>query len=167
MKQPRIVVLVAALIVTGVIGIPAADLAAQTFKAQLTGPREVPVCSTTGSGRAEVTIDNESQISFEVTYDLDGAVSVAHIHLGKRTEAGGVIVFFCGGGGKPACPPSPATVTGTIVPADVVGPVGQGIAPAPAPGQFDELLRALRSHLTYANVHSDICPSGEVRGQLR
>jgi CHRD domain len=165
MKQPRIVVLVAALIVTGVIGIPAADLAAQTFKAQLTGPREVPVCSTTGSGRAEVTIDNESQISFEVTYDLDGAVSVAHIHLGKRTEAGGVIVFFCGGGGKPACPPSPATVTGTIVAADVVGPVNQGIAAAA--GEFAELLQALRSHLTYANVHSDICPSGEVRGQLR
>lgn len=164
MNQSRIVVLVVALVVTGVIGIPAADLAAQTFKAQLTGPREVPVCSTTGSGRAEVTIaDDASQINFEVTYDLDGSVTVAHIHLGKRTEAGGVIVFFCGGGGKPACPPSPATVTGTIVPADVVGPAQQGIAA----GQFDELLRALRSHLTYANVHSDICPSGEVRGQLR
>jgi CHRD domain len=166
MKQPRIVVLVAALIVTGVIGIPAAGLAAQTFKAKLTGPREVPVCSTTGSGTAEVTIaDDASQIDFEVTYDLDGdgSVTVAHIHLGKRTEAGGVIAFFCGGGGKLDCPPSPATVTGTIVPADVQGPIPQGIAP----GEFDELLRALRSHLTYANVHSDICPGGEVRGQLR
>jgi hypothetical protein len=166
MKQPRIVVLVAALIVTGVIGIPAAGLAAQTFNAKLTGPKEVPVCSTTGSGRAVVTIsDDESQINFEVTYDLDGSVTVAHIHLGKRTEAGGVIVFFCGGGGKPACPPSPATVTGTIVAADVVGPVNQGIAAAA--GEFAELLQALRSHLTYANVHSDICPSGEVRGQLQ
>jgi hypothetical protein len=164
MKQPRIVVLVAALIVTGVIGIPAAGLAAQTFKAKLMGPREVPVCSTTGSGSAEVTIaDDASQINFEVTYDLDGSVTVAHIHLGKRTDAGGVIVFFCGGGGKPACPPSPATVTGTIVPADVVGPAPQGIDP----GQFAELLQALRSHLTYANVHSNICPSGEVRGQLQ
>jgi hypothetical protein len=164
MKQRWIVVLVAALTVTGVIGVPALGMAAQTFKAKLTGPEEVPVCSTTGSGEAVVTISHdESHLNFEVTYDLDGIVSVAHIHLGKRTEAGGVIVFFCGGGGKDPCPPSPNTVTGTIVPTDVGGPANQGIAP----GQFDELLRALRSHLTYANVHSDICPMGEVRGQLR
>jgi hypothetical protein len=87
---------------------------------------------------------------------------VAHIHLGKRTEAGEVIVFFCGGGGKPDCPPSPATVTGTIVAGDIVGTPRQGIAP----GEGGELLRELRDGRTYANVHSDICPGGEVRGQI-
>jgi hypothetical protein len=164
MKQRWIVVLVAALTVTGVIGVPVLAVAAETFQARLTGPKEVPVCSTTGSGTAVVTIsDDQSQITFEVTYDLDGIVRVAHIHLGRRDQAAGVIVFFCGGGGKPACPASPATVTGTIVAGDVVGPAEQGIAP----GEFAELLSALRSGLTYANVHSDICPGGEVRGQLR
>jgi CHRD domain len=163
MKQHWIVVL-AALVISGVIGVPGLAVSGDTFEAKLTGTKEVPVCSTTGSGTAKVTIsDDESQIDFEVTYDLDGSVRVAHIHLGRPTQAAGVIVFFCGGGGKPACPPSPATVTGTIVAADVVGPADQGIAP----GQFDELLGALRSGLTYANVHSDICPGGEVRGQLR
>jgi hypothetical protein len=29
------------------------------------------------------------------------------------------------------------------------------------------LLRAIRSGQAYANVHSNICPSGEVRGQIR
>jgi CHRD domain len=164
MKQRWIVVLVTALTVTGVIGVPGLAMSGDTFEAKLTGPKEVPVCSTTGSGTAEVTIsDDESQINFEVTYELEGNVTVAHIHLGHRTEAAGVIVFFCGGGGKPDCPPSPATVTGTIVAGDVVGPAPQGIAA----GEFAELLRALRQGLTYANVHSNICPGGEVRGQLR
>ncbi len=164
MKRLWSVVLVAALSVTGVIGVPALGMAAETFKAKLTGPNEVPVCSTSGSGTAEVTIsDDESQIDFDVTYELVGSVTVSHIHLGKQTDAGGVIVFFCGGGGKPDCPPSPNTVTGTIVAADIVGPANQGIDA----GQFEELLSALRSRLTYANVHSNICPGGEVRGQLR
>jgi hypothetical protein len=164
MKHRWIIVLVAALTVAGMIGVPSLALAAETFKATLTGPREVPVCSTTGTGSLQLTIsDGGTQIDFTLTYDLDGSVMVAHIHLGKRTEAGGVSVFFCGGGGKPDCPPSPNTVTGTIVAGDVLGPIPQGIAP----GQFEELLDAIRNRLTYANVHSDICPSGEVRGQIR
>ena len=164
MKHRWIIVLVAALTVTGVIGVPALALAAETFRATLTGPKEVPVCSTMGSGELQLTIpDGDSQIDFVLTYELDGSVTVAHIHLGKRIEAGGVSVFFCGGGGKPDCPPSPNTVTGTIVAGDVLGPIPQGIAP----GEFAELLSAIRSGFTYANVHSDICPSGEVRGQIR
>jgi hypothetical protein len=164
MKHRWIIVFVAALTVTGVIALSSLAVAAESFKATLTGPKEVPVCSTTGTGSLQLTIpDGGTQIDFTLTYDLDGNVQVAHIHLGKRTEAGGVSVFFCGGGGKPACPPSPNTVAGTIVPGDVLGPVMQGIAP----GEFEELLSAIRSRLTYANVHSDICPSGEVRGQIR
>jgi CHRD domain len=164
MKQRWIVVLVAALAFTGVFGLSSLAIAAETFRATLTGPKEVPVCSTQGFGEVEVTIpDDQSRIDFALAYALEGSVTVAHIHLGKRTEAGGVIVFFCGGGGKPDCPPSPATVTGTIVAGDIVGPAGQGIAP----GEGGELVRALRDGHTYANVHSNICPGGEVRGQLR
>ena len=165
MKHRWIIVLVSALtVVAGMIGVRSLALAAETFNATLTGPHEVPVCSTTGTGSLQLTIpDGGTQIDFSLTYDLDGIVTVAHIHLGHRTEAGGVSVFFCGGGGKPNCPPSPNTVMGTIVAGDVLGPIPQGIAP----GEFEELLSAIRNHLTYANVHSDICPSGEVRGQIR
>jgi hypothetical protein len=163
MRQLKISALMPALALLAMLGAPALGGASETFRARLTGPQEVPVCSTTGRGTAEVTIaDDESRIDFAVTYALEGDVTVAHIHLGKPTEAGGVVVFFCGGGGKPACPPSPNTVTGTIAPHDVVGPEEQGISA----GEFEELLRELRRRLTYANVHSDICPSGEVRGQL-
>ena len=34
-------------------------------------------------------------------------------------------------------------------------------------GQFDELLQAIRSGFTYANVHSVKFPAGEIRGQIK
>ena len=48
--------------------------------------------------------------------------------------------FLCGGGGQPACPASPATVTGTVTAANVIGPAGQGVAP----GEFQEAIDAMR-----------------------
>ena len=54
-------------------------------------------------------------------------------------------------------------MTGTVVAADVVGPAGQGIAP----GQIDELMRAMRAGVTYADLHTTQYPGGEIRGQIR
>jgi hypothetical protein len=53
-------------------------------------------------------------------------------------------------------------VSGTVVAADVIGPAGQGIAP----GEFAELLRAIRKGVTYVNVHSATQPGGEIRAQM-
>jgi hypothetical protein len=133
-------------------------------QARLKGFEEVPAVSTVASGKFEAEIDRAAQrIDYELSYsDLEAPVLFAHIHLGQRTANGGVAAFLCGGGGKPACPQS-GTVTGTIVPADVIGPVDQGIAP----GEFDELVRAIRAGVTYANVHSQKFPGGEIRGQIR
>jgi CHRD domain len=119
--------------------------------------------SSVATGSFEATIDDAaSQIDFTLTFaDLEAPVLFAHIHFGQRGVNGGVAAFLCGGGGKPACPQSGA-VTGTIVPADVVGPAGQGIAA----GEFDELVAAIRAGRTYANVHSTKFPAGEVRGQI-
>lgn len=119
--------------------------------------------SSVASGSFEATIDDDaSEIGFTLTFaDLEAPVLFAHIHFGQRSVNGGVAAFLCGGGGKPACPQS-GTVTGTIVPADVVGPAGQGIAA----GDFGELIAAIRAGRTYANVHSTKFPAGEVRGQI-
>jgi len=53
-------------------------------------------------------------------------------------------------------------VTGTITPADVIGPTAQGIAP----GEWNELVAAIRAGVAYANVHSTTQPAGEIRGQI-
>jgi len=70
--------------------------------------------------------------------------------------------FLCGGGGKPACSNGEGTVTGTVNAGNVIGPSGQGITA----GQFDEVIRAMRHGLSYANVHTVTFPSGEIRGQI-
>ena len=132
----------------------------------LTGFQEVAgpgTISTIGTGTFDAVVDGDT-IHYTLTYsDLEGGpVLFAHIHFGARGFSGGVSAFLCGGGGKPACPPSPATVTGDITAADVIGPTAQGIEA----GSFDEVVRALRAGAIYANVHTTRWPAGEVRGQV-
>ena len=134
----------------------------KSLRAHLDGYQEVPLAiSTTGRGDFKAKVRGDS-IEFKLRYsDLSSPVKFAHIHFGREGVAGGVIAFLCGGGSKPACPNS-GEVTGTIVPADVIGPADQGIAP----GEFDEVLRALKADAVYANVHTDIFGAGEIRGQV-
>jgi hypothetical protein len=141
----------------------------------LTGYEEVPSVSTVASAefRARISAD-DTALDYELSYaDLEGAVQQAHIHFGQRGVNGGISVWLCGNAsagpppinppaGTPACPPSPATVTGTLTAANVVGPAGQGIAA----GEFAELVAAIRAGKTYANVHSTKFPGGEVRSQI-
>src|ERR687896_2374582 len=131
--------------------------------ARLSGFEEVPVISTEGTGKFKAEIHSD-RIDYKLSYrDLEGGgVLFAHIHLGQRTANGGVAAFLCGGGDKPPCPPTSGTVEGTIDPADVIGPASQGIAP----GEFDELVRAIEAGATYANVHTQAWPGGEIRGQI-
>ena len=136
----------------------------------LTGYQEDPLALSTSGGaefRARIE-DNEQSISYELSYqDLEGAVQQAHIHLGRLSASGGIITFLCtnlgnGPAGTQPCPAPPATISGTIRPADVIGPAGQGIAA----GEFAELVRAIRAGVTYVNVHSTKYPGGEIRAQL-
>ena len=72
-------------------------------------------------------------------------------------------MFFCGGGGKPACPASNSgSVSGTITAADVVGPTAQGFVA----GDITPVIAALRAGFTYANMHTTKFPVGEIRGQI-
>ena len=141
-----------------------------TLRVQLTGYEEDPlVLSTTGNGQFSAQIDRQAQtITYRLSYSaLAGNVTQAHIHLGGRAQSGAISVFLCtnlgnGPANTQACPPAPATVTGVIGPADVIGPAGQGIAA----GEFAELVAAIRAGATYVNVHSSTFPGGEIRAQL-
>jgi hypothetical protein len=143
-----------------------ADDERHKFRANLSGFQETPLTfSTPGTGRFTARIDEDDQtIDYKLSYEgLEAPAIAAHIHIGARATSGGVIAFLCSGGNKPVCPPAGGTVTGTITPADVIGPVGQGIAP----GEFAEVVRAIRNGAVYANVHSTLRTGGEIRGQLR
>jgi hypothetical protein len=135
----------------------------------LTSFEEVPALSTPGVGRFHARIaNNGSAIAWELSYrGLESAVQQAHIHFENATENGQVVVFLCSNVGGPVgtqpCPAQPATVSGTIVAADVLGnAAAQGLAA----GELAELIRAIRAGATYVNVHSATRPNGEIRGQL-
>jgi CHRD domain-containing protein len=148
-------------------------LVAQNFervRAFLNGYEEPPAISTVASGSFEARIDDEAQeIRYRLSYaNLETPATQAHIHFGQHRTSGGISAWLCGNPpltvppDTPLCPPTTGTVTGVITPEDVIGPTGQGIEP----GAFDELVRAIRAGVTYANVHSTRFPAGEIRGQL-
>lgn len=142
------------------------DTSGRTMKAELGGFEEVPAISSAGSGELLLRIaDDESSIEYVLSYEnIGGTATVgAHIHLGQSGVNGGVIAFLCGGAGKPDCTPNSGLVAGVITAADVIGPAGQGIAA----GEFEELVAAIRGGVTYANVHTDIHPGGEIRGLIK
>jgi hypothetical protein len=160
--------------VLGVGGVTTAAIAHDRakFRADMNGYEEVPAVSTNGTGtfRAQIA-RNADEIHYSLTFgQLNSAPQQAHIHLGQESVNGGISVWLCGNSNPPAivppagtqlCP-AQGTITGTIRPENVVGPAGQGIAP----GEFAELVRAMRAGVTYANVHSITQPGGEIRGQI-
>jgi hypothetical protein len=111
--------------------------------AKLKPTNEVPALSSVASGEFNAVIDPDNQtITYELSYaDLEGAVLQAHIHVGQMGVNGGVAVLLCGNPPTvppatvpqpPACPPSPATVSGVLTVANTIGPNGQGLAPMSA-----------------------------------
>jgi hypothetical protein len=140
-----------------------------SFHNRLSGYEEDPLTfSTPGGGTIRLQINEAQQtITYRLTYaNLPTAVAQAHIHFGGPRQSGGVSVFLCTNGTAPvpapACPAAPATVTGVLTPASVVGPANQGIAA----GEFAELVAAIRAGVTYANVHTAERPGGEIRAQI-
>jgi hypothetical protein len=158
--------------------IPASGDESKGVGGSLTGYQEVPTLSTTGNGRFDALIDERrDEVHWRLSYgQLEGTVLQAHIHLGRPAINGGISVFLCTNIGN--APPAPAqptqacpvptgsetvTISGTFTPADVVGgATAQGLAP----GEFDELVRAIRAGATYANVHSSTRTGGEIRAQI-
>ena len=159
------------------VGVAVATNRGSEFRESLTGYEEVPTLSTPANGEFKARVSRFSdKLEYRLSYrDFESNVTQAHIHLGAEHTNGGVSVFLCSNlpnppAGTPACPTRSGTVSGTLEPEDVVGPggvvgppsTGQGIEP----GEFDELVDAIRAGVTYANVHSVNRPPGEIRAQL-
>jgi CHRD domain len=178
----RLVVLTAVAALAGVVVLVVGAMGfAQGSRSQLQarnmrGFEEVPAVSTVARGSFEATINEQArQIQYTLNYsNLEGTVTQAHIHLAQRSVNGGIALWLCetqaqprpaGSPDVPDCTPT-GPISGTLTPAHIVGPAGQGIAPPPAQGEWEELLRAIRAGVTYANVHSTKFGGGEIRAQI-
>ena len=135
------------------------------FQANLRGRNEVPLTLSEARGSLALTVnDVDTSVHFVLEYEgLLTTVAAAHIHVGQQNVNGGVTVFLCGGGGRPACPALEGTVEGDFNANDVLGLTSQQLDLHNLP----KLLRAIRAGKTYANVHSLTSPGGEIRGQIR
>jgi hypothetical protein len=170
---------VVAAAVVGIAGFTGAAIAGdheRDFDTDLQGFEEVPAISTVGGGSVHAEVNRAgTEIHYTLSYrNLEGNVLQSHIHLGQERVNGAIVVFLCtnlnnGPAGRTQeCPPPPATVTGVLTKEDVstapapANAIAQGIAAQ----EFDELVRAMRAGVTYANVHSSKFPGGEIRGQF-
>jgi hypothetical protein len=164
---------IAAMFVTPVLAQPTPT----PYATHLTGYEETPLTlNTTGSGdfKAVVSAD-ETSIVYMLSYqNLSSAATQAHIHFGRPAIGGGIVLWLCANTPPitppttiptpQPCPSFPAMIFGTLTAADVVAVSGQGID-AGAAG-FAEMVAALRTGSAYANVHTTVRPSGEIRGRL-
>ena len=168
MKQLQILIMVGLLAI-------ATAAKAERIEATLTGLEEVPVVSTVASGefRARIAFDEQS-IEYKLTYDgLQGTVTQGHIHIAQPNVNGVIVIWLCQTttnpspvAGTPTCPLS-GTVSGIVTAADVVQPT----TPPPPPqqilaGELSEVIALIRGGFAYANVHTNLSPGGEIRGQI-
>jgi hypothetical protein len=167
------VLTVAAAVLSVVVALALPATAADQFGARLRGLEEVPSISTLGQGFFLGTLNAAgTALDYSVVYfDLQGSVQQSHIHIAQPGVNGGIVLFFCTNltppAGVPTPPPCPSgsginTVSGTLTAANVITQTGQGIAA----GEFGEVIRAMRAGNSYANVHTDQFPGGEIRGQV-
>ena len=143
-----------------------------TYRANLTGAAESPPVDSPGTGSTQVTIDTDAN-TFHVSFvfaNLLAPTTVAHIHGPTLTPlAGNAGVMTT----TPSFPDFPAGVTsgsynrtfdltdaGTYNPAFIVAQGGD-VAQAEA-----ALAAALAEGRAYLNIHSELHPTGEIRGFL-
>jgi hypothetical protein len=140
------------------------------IRTDLVGFEEVPSVSTVAAGFFEARVGpNDSFFDYTLTYSgLQGQVRQAHIHFAQAAVNGPIVIWLCGTSFNPGpagtqpCPQS-GTVTGTIRVENVLAsPTTQQLAQ----GEIQEIIAAMRAGAAYVNVHSDISPGGEIRGQF-
>jgi hypothetical protein len=152
------------LVPVGLLAFAAAPASAQTFTltATLTGAGESTQTkdgiNTGAFGDATVVMDLTAQtLTYTVrVFNLPSGVIASHIHVGADKTAGPVVVNFA--------PPVPASndfgFTGVVKFSDFLLRPDQGIRSS------DDMVQSILGSNSYVNVHSQVNPGGEIRGQL-
>jgi hypothetical protein len=119
--------------------------AQQKFLANLSGLQEVPATSSTAKGVAVVTLSaDETQATVTVNYSgLSSAVTAVHIHGNAAPGQNAAEIFTVSGASETS-----GTITATV-----------NLTAAQA--------TALRRQQLYFDIHTNIFPDGEIRGQIK
>ena len=161
-----------------------------TFKAFLSGSKEVPGVATETSAEFKMTINEDlSEAEFRLEVDDGVKVTAAHLHCGISSIEGPVVAVLYDG---PAVDVDGELAEGTLTNADILPQHNTNIHPSGGEGQdshdqaehcrerrfVDDVydipvnniaslaISALQGRI-YVNVHTIAKPGGEVRGQLQ
>ncbi|MEM4416823.1 MAG: CHRD domain-containing protein [Nitrososphaerota archaeon] len=103
--------------------------------------------------------------------DLSSPPQRIYLAFAKPGQTGGIILWVCGGGGKPSCPNATwGAIDSLYIPSvpiplrseDIQAIPGQGIAA----GDLEAFATALFQGAVYAQIETANFPNGELRGQL-
>jgi len=128
----------------------AAQPPARTFVAVMTAAQEVPTCTAATNAARGVAVlhvvdEATGTVEFKlIANNLPGDISAAHVHIAPTGTAGPIVQ---------ALPPTPGAENGVIARGTFVN-AGLVSAIQADPDGY------------YVNVHTGVCPSGVIRGQL-
>lgn len=150
------------LLSVALVGAVAGSAVAQVreMTAKLTGGDEVPNTVNSGAfGTATVSVNVATgDITYNITvWNLPSGVVGAHFHAGAEKTAGPVIINIPVANGTS----NDFSLSGTVNISAFVARPDQGIRSA------DDALQAILGENTYVNVHSQVNPGGEIRGQVK
>lgn len=125
------------------------------YSTVLSGDQEVPPVITQAAGIADFSPSNDGEsIEYTITADNINGATAGHIHFGIESQNGEVVVTLF----KFDSPQNEVSESGTINADDLSGPL-EGM-------QISDLVDAFNDGNTYANIHTEQNPDGEIRGQI-
>ena len=171
MLKTNTIALAMLIILTGLVSLATIDFSntafagTQIYSAQLSGDQEVPPVQTTNaSGTADFRIPlsaistPQAAIDYTVNATNIQNVTAAHIHMGQMGENGDIVVTLCKAETCTSDASGSLSLTGTFNATNLEGPM--------AGKQIEELANEMTNGGTYANVHTQQNPNGEIRGQI-
>jgi hypothetical protein len=154
----RLSVLCAGLALVLTLSLDTASAQAADFVAVLTGDEEVPAVDTEASGFAVfsfVKVFGRSRlITARADFNLSGPPIGAHIHNAIAGETGEIVLDYSNG----VIFSGPILNVNVNSAADLEGPLA-GLT-------LQDLRAAMEAGETYINVHTELNPDGEIRGQI-
>jgi len=137
----------------------------EKFSATLSGAQEVPEVVTPATGKIKAKFDKGfTAVTVDLKIeDLVGSLTGAHFHCARPGANGPVALGLMS--------PGPLSfdgkrIRGTLTNADFAGADCLPTIGRPV-NNIVALAFAMQDGLIYVNVHSDVNPSGEIRGQMR
>jgi hypothetical protein len=154
----RVLFLMGAMALVSLVGVASAEAQTRNFTAQLSGGNETPGVVTGAGGVATITLNTATQtVTYRVdVYNLPSGAVAAHFHASGPGVAGPIVVGF----NVPVGISNDFAISGTATPADLQPRQAQGI------GSWEDFIQALTLGQVYVNVHSQVNPGGEIRGQV-